>query len=72
MATRIFKFLTREQRIARRHGKLEPEVTYHDENNEPLVIVDPSNDELPETKVEAEVEEKPKAKKATKKKAVKK
>lgn len=42
-------FLTRAQRIARRFGEKQPVVNYHDENDNPVVIVDPTNDVPKET-----------------------
>lgn len=72
MATKQYKILTKAQARARRFGEKHPEVSYFGDDGQPISIVDPAVDELKEDEVveEVEVEEKPKAKKTTKKKAV--
>lgn len=72
MATKQYKILTKAQARARRFGEKHPEVSYFGDDGQPISIVDPAVDELKEDEVveEVEVEEKPKTKKTTKKKAV--
>lgn len=72
MATKQYKILTKAQARARRFGEKHPEVSYFGDDGRPISIVDPAVDELKEDEVveEVEVEEKPKTKKTTKKKAV--